>query len=200
MRTTLLSLSAASGLVLLAALPASGRPVERFDYDVTVDPVTWDGCGFPVTEVARYAGAWMVKDSTPKTDGEYFRVLDRYRRTITLTNADEPAKRIVIEARGTFREGPGTIVTDGGSPLAGPTVEYRTKDSGAIQTVYDSDGKVLLRDSGTIVFMYVFDTGGDQAPGGGQIISEQFISASGKTPLFDMDDEQFCAALTGWIG
>lgn len=199
MRRTLLGLTAATGLVLLAALPASGRPVERYDYDVTLDPVTWDGCGFDVTEVARYAGAWMVKDSTPKTDGEYFRVLDRYRRTITLTNTDHPTKKVVIEAHGTFREGPGTIVSDGG-PLAGPTVEYRTKDSGAIQTVYDVNGKALLRDHGTIVFEYVFDTGGDQAPGGGQFISEQFISASGKTPLFDMDDEQFCAALTGWIG
>jgi hypothetical protein len=188
--TAAVSASVATLALALGAAPASARPLESYPYDVT-DAYSFDDCGFPVDEVDHFTGDYTVKDSTPKTGGEYFRVHNRYRFTYVLTNADTGVW-IRIEASGNFREGPGTVVSDDGR-----VVRYVTKESGAFQTVYDSSGAVLARDRGTITVEYTFDSLGDGQPGG-DILSEKLVKVAGPHPVYDEPDG--CALLTDWIG
>ena len=64
----------------------------------------------------------------------------------------------------------------------GQTVTYQVKDSGAFNTVRDSEGHLLFRDRGTVTFELVFDTLGDSQPGG-ELISEELVSVSGFTVM-----------------
>ena len=68
----------------------------------------------------------------------------------------------------------------------GRIIEWITKDSGALWTVRDETGNVVLRDRGSITERYVFDSLGDSQPGG-VFLDYEFVKASGHFPSADFD-------------
>ena len=65
-------------------------------------------------------------------------------------------------------------------------VTYQTKESGVWDTIRDSTGHgALPQHRKPRVVRYVFDTGGDGAPGGGEFLSEEFVRTSGHWQTFD---------------
>ena len=190
---------AAAGAVAAAIAPATAAPIVR--YNEVYDPPAeeFEDCGLALQEDAIFRFTGQIKASTPKTAGEYFRVHEHFSRTFVITNT-ENAKWVRVEDAGVFREGPGTIIEWDNPPKGGPVVSYTTKSSGALTTVYNSDGRVLLRDRGSISEAYIFDTGGDGAPGGGEFLGGELVKASGHLPSFALDDDALCELLNTWIG
>jgi hypothetical protein len=184
--------SVALVLLPVAALstPANAAIIERGTFDDT-GSFTFDDCGFSVAVDERFVGWYTIGQGTPQTGGEFFRVHQKTTYTGTFTNVETGAY-FTSAWHTNFREMPATIVDEDG-----PVVTYQTKDSGVWDTIRDSTGTVRYRSAGTLVFQYVFDTGGDGAPGGGEFLSEEFIRTSGNWQTFDAD---FCAIVDELIG
>ena len=192
-RTTWLALLAAlasTAAVGFAALPASAAPVDSGTFDFT-DSSTFDDCGFTIAAVERQMGRFTVKDSTPKTSGQFFRVQQQTSYSGVFTNVDTGAY-FTESWHTTFAELPATVISDDNPNI----VTYRTHETGVWDVVRDSSGKVRYRSTGNLVFEYVFDTQGDSAPGG-QFISQDFIRTSGHWQTFDAD---FCGIADELIG
>lgn len=184
---------AASGIatMLLGAVPvANAAPLESGTFDFTTSE-TFDDCGYEVREDSHASGKFTVSQGTKKTQGQYFRLHQKIAYEGTFTNVKTGAY-FTEEWHTNWRELPGTLV-DGSDSV----VTYQTKESGVWDTIRDSTGTVQYRSAGTLVFQYVFDTGGDGAPGGGEFLSEEFVRTSGHWDTFDAD---FCTIVDDLIG
>jgi hypothetical protein len=84
------------------------------------------------------------------------------------------------------------------TPLGDDIFEFTLKESG-ISVVRDMDGNVVLRDTGAIWTLQVFDTLGDSRPGG-NILDESVLRVSGPHPGFEQDEAAFCATVHDLIG
>ena len=189
----LASILAAAGIAAmsLSATPAANAgKVETGTFDFTWSD-TFGDCGYDITEDAHLVGKFTIGKGTKKTGGEYFRVHQQTKYEGTFTN-DETGDYFTESWKTNFREMPATIVDSNG-----PVVTYQTKESGVWDVIRDSSGAVRYRSAGNLVFEYVFDTGGDGAPGGGEFISEDFIRTSGNWQTWDAD---FCAIADELIG
>lgn len=189
LRATLAALVAGLSVMALST-PADAAMLERGTFD-DQGSFTFDDCGFTVAVDERFSGWYTISQGTKQTDGEFFRVHQKAAYAGTFTNV-ETGDYFTSAWHTNFREMPATVVDD-----EGPTVTYQTKESGVWDTLRDSSGTVRYRSTGNLVFEYVFDTGGDGAPGGGEFISEEFIRTSGHWDTFDAD---FCAIVDDLIG
>lgn len=176
--------------LLATAVPADAEIIERGSFE-EAGTDTFDDCGFTVAVNEQIAGRYTISGGTPQTGGEYFRVHQKTQYSGTFTNV-KTGEYFTTAWRSNFREMPATIVDEDG-----PVVTFQTKESGVWDTFRDSSGKVRYRSVGTLVFEYVFDTGGDGAPGGGEFLSEEFVRTSGHWDTFDAD---FCAIAKELIG
>ena len=84
------------------------------------------------------------------------------------------------------------------TPLGGTIFEFEAVEAGQPFVIEDAEGNVVVRDRGALRHRIVFDTLGDDEPGG--VVLEEFDSAvHGPHPGF-ADDFPFCeiaAELTG---
>lgn len=151
---------------------------------------TFDDCGFEVAVEERFDGSYTVKDSNPRTDGQYFRLQQRIAFFGTFTNT-ETEDFFTIEFLQNVNELPATLVGDDGR-----TVTYRTHEAGVWDMFRDSSGKVRYLSAGNVVFEYVFDTLGDSEPGG-ETLDQTLVRLAGTFPTFDAD---FCAIASDLIG
>lgn len=187
-RHALSAAALALAAVGFSAPSASAKPVDSFDY-VFDDSWVSNSCGFPMQIDAHFTGHQTVKNATPSSGGQMFRFSTKYRNTAVYTNLDNGRTVTEVDA-GNFREGPAQVISDDGR-----IVRFRTKDSGAALTVYDADGTVLLKDRGTVVTEYTYDTLGDGVPGG-EFLSDELVRVSGPHPSWDTDG---CTLLTDWL-
>jgi hypothetical protein len=171
------------------AAPAAAAPLERGSFEFS-DSYTFDDCGFEVAVEESISGRYVIKGSTPKTDGQYFTLQQQARYHATYTNV-ETGESASQDWWTTFKEMPARIVSDDG-----PVVVYRTHETGVWDVIRDSSGAVVYRSVGNLVMEYEFDTQGDSAPGG-ELLSEEFVRASGHWETLDLD---LCEALTDIIG
>ena len=186
---TILAAAGMAAVSLGAAPAANAAPLESGTFDFT-NSDTFDDCGYDVREDSHAYGEYTTSQSTKKTGGQFFRLHQRIAYEGTFTNVATGA--YFTEAWHTnWREMPATLV-DGSSSV----VTYQTKESGVWDTLRDSSGKVRYRSVGNLVWSYVFDTGGDAAPGG-EFISDQFVRTSGTWQTFDTD---FCTIVDDLIG
>jgi hypothetical protein len=189
-RTTLagglaaLSLVAAGGM-----LPAQAAPVDAGEFEFT-NSDSFSDCGFDVDVEERIWGTFVVKDSTPRTNGQFFRAQQKINGFVTFTNP-QTKDFFTAEWRTNFTELPGTPSDDDPD-----IVTYRTHETGVWQVLRDSSGKVRYRDTGNVVVEYTFDTLGDSAPGG-DLLSEIVVGPSGRFDTFDAD---FCVVVQDLIG
>jgi hypothetical protein len=151
---------------------------------------TFDDCGFDVAAHEHFEGSYTIKDSNPRTDGQFFRLQQRITFFGTFTNT-ETEDFFTIEWRQNVNELPATLVGDDGR-----TVTYRTHEAGVWDMFRDSSGKVRYLSAGNVVFEYVFDTLGDSEPSG-EVLDETLVRLAGTFPTFDAD---FCAIVEDLIG
>jgi hypothetical protein len=68
----------------------------------------------------------------------------------------------------------------------GPIFEFRVVEAGQPFVIRDSDGNLVARNRGSVHFTYLFDTGGDEEPGGEYVEgSDEVIRVAGPHPSFE---------------
>jgi|GEM_PF-1501450 hypothetical protein len=184
-RPAVLAVAVAAMAVGGMAGPAAAAPIERGTFEFP-DSFTFDDCGFEVAVDEVLAGRYVIKDSTPRTGGQFFQVQQQAWYSAVITRVDT-GESITQEWRTTFKEMPATVISDDGD-----VVRFRTHESGVWDVIRDSSGKVVYRSVGNLVMEYEFDTLGDGVPGG-DFLSEEFVRAAGHWDTLDLD---YCAALT----
>lgn len=129
-------------------------------------------------------------------------VADGHYRVREGSGAD--ASAFFLLSRVTWREvhtANGTSITLSGSSLynepqavrvEGSVFEFVSIEAGQPFAIYDADGALVLRDRGSIRHTYLFDTQGDDVPGG-LFLEDVDLRISGPHPGFDLPFEGYCA-------
>jgi hypothetical protein len=178
-----------AGVAAVAAPPVAAGQLESGSFDFS-ENYDHEECGFPLAFEDSIKGKYMISKGTAQTGGQFFRLKQRVAFTSTVTNP-ATGKFFTETWRVSFRELPAKLVEgeDG-------VVTYQAKESGQWDIFRDSDGKVVYRNVGNVVWRYKFDTLGDSQPGG-VTESEDLVRVSGRFDTFDRD---FCDIATELIG
>jgi hypothetical protein len=187
-RTLKLAATAAAAAVvaILTATPVGATVVDRGQYTDSYS-FEYDDCGFPVLVEGTVSGHFRIRAGKGKTDTAFF-LNDNNSYTETHTNADTGAT-LTISGNSVFNEIKATRVE-------GNIFEFEAVEAGQPFRVYDSAGNLVLRDRGSIHHHSLFDTEGDDVPGG-IFIADLPADVHGPHPGFDTD---FCEIITPLIG
>ena len=181
---TLTLVGVAAAVAGLGAGTASATVFERGTFS---DPYAFshDDCSFDVDVEGTSSGHFRVREGKGKTATAFFELVN-FSFTETQTNPAN-GKFVTIEANASFRETKATRVE-------GTVFEFWAVEAGQFR-MYDSDGRLVARDRGSVEFHILFDTEGDDVPGG--VVIEEFPPrVNGPHPGFD----DFCGLITPLIG
>jgi hypothetical protein len=144
-------------------------------------------CGFPIHVDGVQQGKVHVRQGTGK-DATAFFAHDQYSFSETWTNTDTNAY-FTVSGNGLFNEVKATQVS-------GSIFEFRSVNSGQPFVVHDSSGNLVIKDRGTIQETILFDTLGDDVPGGNfiEIVSDK---VHGPHPGFFIDICDVAESLIG---
>lgn len=189
-RALLLTVAGACAVLVAAVQPASAQLVER-SHDHFVDTITDDeACGIPVTTTID-----VIENDLVRIGRSGFPLFQATGRgTITWTNP-ENGQSISDFFTGVFFKD--LSATDNGDG----TITLRTAVTGMPEALTLSDGTVVVRDRGRIVFRAIIDYNGTPTNVDDDIfISQETESISGPHPDLESDFALFCptviAALT----
>lgn len=174
-RSIALALVIASLSTLALSGSASATVVFQEHYSGT-DSFSYDDCGPTVDVEVTFSGVAHIRVGKGKDDSAFF-AHDNYTYQEVHTSATGAV--LVISGNGLFQETRATRIE-------GDVFMFSSVNSGQVFTVTDDEGTVLIRDRGTIRETIVFDTLGDDVPGGIFIESVSFILA-GPHPGFYFD-------------
>ena len=119
-----------------------------------------------------------------------FPVINRFGFSEAYTNVDT-GEWFTITGKATFVEISATRVD-------GPIFEFRYVEAGQPFVVGDSEGNLVARNRGSVHAAYLFDTGGDDEPGGEPVPdSLEVIRIAGPHPSFE---DEFCEIASDLIG
>lgn len=163
-------------LALTAAATVSATILERERY-AGQDAYSYDDCGFWVDVAVTFSGNAHFRTGKGK-DASAFFLHDNYAFREVHTRRDT-GETFILRANGVFNETKGTR-------LQGNVFEFTSVNAGQVFVVTDSDGNVLLRDRGVIRETILFDTLGDDAPGG-EFIESIAFDVHGPHPGLDFD-------------
>jgi hypothetical protein len=186
MARRLMSLLMAAAVVMVVAGTAGATTSHREHYSGT-DAFTIDDCGFTINVSTTFSGQVLFREDK---DGEAFLVRDTYRYRDVATNP-ATGEYLVVTGRAVAHELSATNVE-------GNIYEFEMIEAGQPFVLSDSDGNVIVRDSGVIRRTVTFDTLGDGEPGG-QFLDETVEAINGPHPGF-ADDFDFCGIATELIG
>ena len=146
---------------------------------------THDDCGFEVEVEGTVSGRFHTRVGKGETDTAFFG-FDNYSFTETQTNPVNH-RSLTITANVLWNETKATRVE-------GTVFEFWAVEAAQFR-MYDSSGRLVARDRGSIRYHILFDTEGDDVPGG--IVVEEFLPrVNGPHPGFD----DFCGLITPLIG
>jgi len=173
-----LSLIGATLLALAIAAPASALTYTREVYEGT-DAGSYDDCGPTVDWTGSFGGRFSIRAGTGKDEAAFFAHDNFWFREVHVRESD--GKVAIIEGNLNFKETKATRVD-------GSIFEFTAVFAGQV-AMRDADGVLILRDRGVIIDTILFDTLGDETPGGVLI---EFVSGSlhGQFPSFTTD--AFC--------
>lgn len=154
---------------------------ERFDVDERFE-ATFPVCGIEVDYVDEFSSQGHIREGTGKRAGAFF-LHERFSGVETFTNP-ENGKFFTISHDLVFKEIKAT-------PVGGNVFEFVDHEAGQPFVVRDMDGNVVLRDRGLISATYLFDTGGDDVPGG-EFIELLDLRVSGPHPGFFLEEGEEC--------
>ena len=178
--------TAAAAVAIAGGVPAGATVIESGHYANSYSD-SYSDCGFPVVVQGTDSGVFRVRAGKGK-DASAFFLHDNYSYSETHTNTDT-GEFLTITGNAVYNEVKGTRVS-------GNVFEFRTRESGQPFRVYDSAGRLVLRDRGTIAGRFLFDTLGDDEPGG-IFVEDLGASVHGPHPGFETD---FCEIITPLIG
>ena len=167
------------------AVPAQATVGDHEHYsDAFSDDFT--ACGFSLHLEGLASGNAHIRVGKGDLDTAYFG-LDNYEYTVKVTN--------IANGRFYTEWGNGIVRDVSATHIQGSIFQFTTVESGRPYNLSDASGNVLLRDRGSIRSTYLFDTEGDQTPGGIflELIEER---VSGPHPGFRLSEEEFCALVT----
>lgn len=181
--TTLVAIAV---FVLAGTIPAGATIFEkgRFTEEISF---SYDDCGFPVDVEGTATGQFRIRQGTGKTASFFFfRSTFSFREVHTNTDTGE---WFVVRGHAVINEVKARRVE-------GSIFKVVTIQAGQPFVVENSAGEVVLRDRGVIRFRILFDTRGDDVPGGVEV---EFLGADvrGPHPGFDAD---FCEIASDLIG
>jgi hypothetical protein len=175
-------------IALVAAFPAGatvfekGRFTDEFSF-------SYDDCGIPVSVEGTARGGFRVRQGKGKTATAFFhRVTVSFREIHTNTDTGD---WFLIRGHEVFNEVKARRVE-------GTIFRFTAIEAGQPFIVENSDGEVVIRDRGVIRFTFLFDTLGDDVPGG-EFIEEVDVQVRGPHPGFEGDFD-FCGMVTDLIG
>jgi len=113
-----------------------------------------------------------------------------FQYTWTFTNPAN-GELLVIEGHALFQDIKATRVV-------GSVFQFTSVEAGKVVVLRDSSGRVVLRDSGVIRSPLLFDTLGDDSPGGEELGERMTVRLAGHHPSFNED--AFCPAVAVPIG
>jgi len=174
---------------LALALPAHAEVIlhEQFADSFSDD---FELCGIPVHTDFEFSGVTHLRVGEGDLDSAFFLLL-RIRTTETITNPAN-GRFLVIEGNTLLHDTKAT-------PVGGSLFRFTSIEAGQPFVLKDMMGAVLLRDRGVIRTTILFDTLGDDTPGG-VTLEELDVSVAGPHPGFFMDDEAFCGLVQDLIG
>jgi dienelactone hydrolase len=182
-----LGLVAGIALVVgVSVVPAGATVVDRGHYSGT-DSFTYNNCGYPVEVQSEFSGTFRVREGKNGDESAFF-VSDNYSYREVHTNQDT-GEWFVVRGNGLFTDVKATRVE-------GSIFEFVTVEAGQPFVVEDSAGNVVLRDRGAIRYRILFDTLGDDEPGG-EVVEFLGAEINGPHPGFFTD---FCAIAGDLIG
>jgi hypothetical protein len=142
---------------------------------------TYDDCGFPVEVEGLASGQYRIREGKGAEAGTFF-LRDTFSYREVHTNLDTGLS-FVQRGHGVFNEVQAT-------PLGGTIFEFEAVEAGQPFVIEDSAGNVVVRDRGALRHRIIFDTLGDDEPGGA-VLEELGTSVHGPHPGF-ADDFPFC--------
>ena len=173
-----LSAACAAALLLVAVAPAAATIVEGSKF-AGEDHFSYDDCGFVVDGVSEFEGQYHIR-AGKNTNATAFFLHEQVTFLETHVRASDGAT-IYVSANRLFQETQAIRLT-------GNEFAFRSTLAGQPFTVTSSDGRILVRDRGSISQTLVFDTEGDDVPGG-IFVEELDLRLNGPHPGFDVD---FC--------
>jgi hypothetical protein len=185
--------SAAAGALALSALalalPAQGEVIlhDKFDGSFSDE---FELCGIAVEQEAAFSGVTHLRTGKGDLAGAWYLHL-RVRFTETITNPAN-GKFLVIEENRVEQDVRATRVDES-------IVQFTTLEAGQPFTVTDMSGDIVLRDRGAIFYTILFDTLGDDIPGG-EFVADIDVEVNGPHPGFFLDEDQFCGLVQDLIG
>lgn len=165
-----------TSLVMAFAAPAMAVIYSNGQYGDTY-AFSYDCGGAPIDVSGSFGGREIIRTGTGSQDSAFFDH-NNYWWQETHTN-QTTGKTISISANGLFQETRATRV-DGSIFL------FSSVNAGQPFVVRDAAGNVLLRDRGAIKETILFDTTGDDVPGG-IFIESVSLSVAGPHPGFFFD-------------
>jgi hypothetical protein len=165
--------------VMACAVPAQATVINKEHYSFS-DSFADVICGVPVRHDVAGSGVFHVRVGKGDLASAFFGV-DNYEATSTLTNeANGNVVRI---------EHNGVVVDTTATHVSGSIFRFTTINAGQPIRIRDMTGRVVARDRGVVRETYLFDTLGDDTPGG--LYLEQLgLMIGGPHPLFPED--AFC--------
>jgi hypothetical protein len=185
MRRIVTGLVAAALLAASVAASAQATVRERFSEEMKWSVI--EDCGFPVQVTGSGTALVIIREGKNQDEGA-FPVLNRFAYSETWTNV-ATGQRFVIRGHVVFNEVKATHVE-------GSIFEFRFVEAGQPFVVEDSDGNVVERNRGSVRGTYLFDTQGDDQPGG-EFIADLDLRISGPHPGLEKHPCEYAAGLIG---
>lgn len=185
-RRFVLILAAATTMAVTSLEPVGATVVERGHYADTF-AFSYDDCGPSVDVEGEFSGVFRIRQGKNQNETAFF-LMDNFSYQEVHTNVDT-GEWFLVRGDGVFNETKATRIE-------GNIFEFVSVEAGQPFVVEDSDGNVIIRDRGAIRRRILFDTEGDDVPGG---IDIEFLSAEvhGPHPGFFTD---FCDIVNDLIG
>lgn len=171
-----LALTLSSVLTLALAAPTLGTIFERGQFAGT-DTFSYECDGFDVAGEVEFAVRFHLRTGKGANDDAFFQH-DTFRVTEIHTHS-ETGQVLIVSGHGVNQEVKATRVD-------GSVFEFTSIQAGQPLVVRDEAGNLLLRDRGVIRFVYLFDTLGDDVPGG-EFIADVDVQVRGPHPGFFID-------------
>jgi hypothetical protein len=176
----------ATMLVLALAMPARATVIhhEHFSFSDSFPDVI---CGVSVRHDVEVSGVGHVRVGKRDLTTAFFG-MENYFGIGTLTN-EANGNFVMVEHNGLLHDTKATLVS-------GSVFRFTTIESGQPIRIRDMTGRVVARDRGVIRETYLFDTLGDDTPGG-LYLERLGLQVSGPHSIFfgDFDEAAFCAVV-----
>jgi hypothetical protein len=172
-KRTLIVAALVAGMSIATMPTAMSKIVEREPWSFA-DSFTDEFCGIETHFDVEGSGLVMIRADRPGSTAFLLSNLFEYREVIT---NPETGASLVTRGKGNFREVRATQVES-------DLYRIRAQTAGQHFVIEDSNGNVVYRDRGLLVFEILFDTLGDDEPGG-QELSFELVEMRGHPGYLD---------------